>query len=59
MTKAEKELIDIDTVFTALAHPSRREVLMVLKLRDGAMIAGNRGIGFSCSGRQQQNIFVS
>jgi len=46
MTKAEKELIDIDTVFTALAHPSRREVLMVLKLRDGAMIAGNRGSVF-------------
>lgn len=48
MTKAEEELADIETVFTALAHPSRRQILLVLKLRCGDMTAGEIVERFSC-----------
>lgn len=48
MTKAEEELADIETVFTALAHPSRRQILLVLKLRGGDMTAGEIVERFSC-----------
>ena len=48
MTRAEKELHDLDVVFAALAHPSRRQILLVLKLRGGAMTAGEIAERFSC-----------
>jgi DNA-binding transcriptional ArsR family regulator len=48
MTRAEQELHDLDVVFAALAHPSRRQILLVLKLRGGAMTAGEIAERFSC-----------
>jgi DNA-binding transcriptional ArsR family regulator len=48
MTRAEQELHDLDAVFAALAHPSRRQILLVLKLRGGAMTAGEIVERFSC-----------
>jgi len=48
MTRAEQELDDLDVVFAALAHPSRRQILMVLKMRGGAMTAGQIAERFSC-----------
>lgn len=48
MTRAEQELHDLDAVFAALAHPSRRQILLVLKLRGGAMTAGELAERFSC-----------
>ena len=35
-----RELDDIDAVFAALAHPSRRHVLQVLQAHDGRLTAG-------------------
>jgi DNA-binding transcriptional ArsR family regulator len=48
MGRAEQELHDLDVVFAALAHPSRRQILLVLKLRGGAMTAGEIADRFSC-----------
>jgi DNA-binding transcriptional ArsR family regulator len=48
MTRAERELHDLDVVFAALAHASRRQILLVLKLRGGAMTAGEIVERFSC-----------
>ncbi len=48
MTKAEKELHALDAIFTALAHPSRRQILLVLKLHGGTMTAGQIAERFSC-----------
>ncbi len=38
---AEKELEDFDLIFKALAHPSRRNILIVLRSRGGTMTAGD------------------
>ena len=35
-------------VFTALAHPSRREILLVLNFRGGKMTAGEIAERFAC-----------
>ena len=35
-------------IFAALAHPTRREVLLVINFRDGAMTAGEIAARFSC-----------
>ena len=48
MTKAGQELKSLDATFAALAHPSRRQILLVLKLRGGAMTAGDIAERFSC-----------
>jgi DNA-binding transcriptional ArsR family regulator len=48
MTKAEKELHDLEVVFDSLAHSSRRQILLVLKMRGGAMTAGEIAERFSC-----------
>jgi ArsR family transcriptional regulator, arsenate/arsenite/antimonite-responsive transcriptional repressor len=39
-SKAEQELEEFDKVFKALAHPSRRNILVVLVARKGRMTAG-------------------
>ena len=39
-SKAEQELEEFDKVFKALAHPSRRNILVVLIARKGSMTAG-------------------
>lgn len=40
-SRAEQELEDFELVFKALAHPSRRNILVVLTSRDGEMSAGD------------------
>lgn len=46
---AERELAAVDGVFRALAHPSRRQILLVLRFRGGAMTAGEIAERFRCS----------
>jgi len=43
------ELDAIDDVFSALAHPSRRQILTVLRVRGGAMTSGELASRFACS----------
>ena len=40
-TLGEKQLDDFDLVFKALAHPSRRFILVILQSRGGTMTAGD------------------
>ena len=42
-------LEQLDLVMTALAHPLRRQVLLVLHFRGGEMSAGDIAERFSCS----------
>ena len=48
-SNAEKFLADVDTVFGALAHASRRHILLVLHFRGGEMTAGDIAGRFECS----------
>jgi DNA-binding transcriptional ArsR family regulator len=48
-TPAERELLDYDVVFKALAHASRRHILLVLRFRGGTMTAGEIAARFGCS----------
>jgi len=48
-SRAEKELAELETVFTALAHRSRRHILLVLHFRGGEMTAGEIADRFTCS----------
>ena len=41
ITRGEQELEEFDVVFKALAHPSRRNILVVLEARGGKMTAGD------------------
>jgi len=45
----KRELVQLDAVFKALAHPSRRHVLLVLHFRGGEMSAGDIASRFKCS----------
>jgi DNA-binding transcriptional ArsR family regulator len=45
---AKTRLADTDAVFRALAHPSRRQILLVLRFRGGEMNAGEIANRFSC-----------
>jgi len=45
----KRELTEIDDVFKALAHPSRRHVLLVLHYRGGEMTAGEIASRFACT----------
>jgi DNA-binding transcriptional ArsR family regulator len=45
----QRELAEIDDVFRALAHPSRRHVLLVLHYRGGEMTAGEIASRFACT----------
>src|SRR6185437_13057178 len=49
MTRALRELDEIDAVFGALAHPTRRHILIVLNARGGRVSAGTIAARFSCS----------
>ncbi len=49
MTRALRELDDYEAVFGALAHASRRHILVVLKARGGRVSAGDIAARFSCS----------
>ena len=46
---ARDALEDLQRVFGALAHPSRRHVLLVLRFRGGEMTAGQIAERFSCT----------
>jgi len=45
----KRELEDLDAVFKALAHPLRRQVLLVLHFRGGEMSAGAIAGRFACT----------
>ncbi len=45
----EEQLEDLEVVFKALAHPSRRQALLVLHFRGGEMSAGDIASRFSCT----------
>ena len=47
-SRARTRLGDTNAVFRALAHPSRRHILLVLKFRGGEMNAGEIANRFSC-----------
>jgi DNA-binding transcriptional ArsR family regulator len=49
VSRGEKELQDLERVFKALAHASRRHVLVVLNARGGSMTAGEIADRFSCT----------
>jgi len=49
VNRAERELADLEAVFTALAHASRRHILIVLNARGGSMTAGDIADRFACS----------
>ena len=44
-----RELEDAQEVFAALSHPSRRQILLVLKFHGGRMAAGEIARRFACS----------
>jgi DNA-binding transcriptional ArsR family regulator len=46
---AARELRETQRVFAALAHPSRRHVLLVLHFHGGSMTAGEIARRFACS----------
>lgn len=48
-SRAASEILRTETVFNALAHAQRREILLVLRFRGGAMTAGEIADRFSCS----------
>src|SRR5579872_4982583 len=48
-SRVERELREFEQVFAALAHASRRHVLVVLNARGGDMTAGEIARRFSCS----------
>jgi DNA-binding transcriptional ArsR family regulator len=46
---ARRELAELEAVFAALAHASRRHVLLVLHFHGGSMTAGEIAARFDCS----------
>jgi DNA-binding transcriptional ArsR family regulator len=48
-SRAAFEIRQTETVFHALAHMQRRQILLVLRFRGGAMTAGEIAERFSCS----------
>jgi DNA-binding transcriptional ArsR family regulator len=46
---AARELADVEAVFRALAHASRRQILLVLRFHGGQMTAGEIANRFACS----------
>ena len=49
MTDSAEELERTNAVFTALAHRSRRQILLVLRFGGGKMTAGEIAERFSCT----------
>lgn len=47
--KGLAELDAIEAVFAALAHPTRRQILTVLRARDGAATSGELAQRFDCA----------
>ena len=49
MMTTTEDLETTNAVFTALAHSSRRQILLVLRFRGGRMTAGEIAQRFSCT----------
>ncbi len=49
MNDVKQRLEDEEAVFSALAHESRRHILLVLHFRGGSMTAGDIAARFECS----------
>jgi DNA-binding transcriptional ArsR family regulator len=49
MTDARTAVEATEQVFSALAHPSRRHILLTLQFRGGEMSAGEIAVRFGCS----------
>ena len=49
MSRAAKQLAELEEVFAALAHPARRHILLVVNFVGGAMTAGEIADRFACS----------
>lgn len=49
LTRGERQLRDLDVVFQALAHETRRHILIVLRFRGGRMTAGEIAGRFHCA----------
>ena len=49
MSRARKDLQHVEDVFGALAHASRRQILLLLRLRGGSMTAGQIAERFACA----------
>lgn len=49
MSESAEELRSTDVVFAALAHRSRRQILLDLRSRGGKMTAGEIADAFSCA----------
>jgi DNA-binding transcriptional ArsR family regulator len=49
INRGERDLQDYEAVFRALAHRSRRHILVVINARGGAMTSGQIADRFSCS----------
>lgn len=49
VSRAEQDLQDFETVFWAVAHASRRQILVVLNSRGGSLPAGDIAKRFACS----------
>jgi DNA-binding transcriptional ArsR family regulator len=47
--RVHQELRVLNLVFEALAHPTRRQILLILKLKGGHMTAGQIASRFSCT----------
>lgn len=47
--RGEKQMEDLERVFKALSHASRRHILIVLNARGGSMTAGAIAERFSCT----------
>ncbi len=45
----EQRLDELDALFNALSHRARRQILMTLRFRGGAMSAGDIAKRFSCA----------
>ena len=48
-SRAISEIRQTETIFNALAHAQRRQILLVLRFRGGEMTAGAIAERFSCS----------
>ncbi|MDA1263840.1 MAG: metalloregulator ArsR/SmtB family transcription factor [Planctomycetota bacterium] len=49
LSRAARDLADVEAVFDALSHETRRHVLLVLHFRGGEMTAGRIAERFECS----------
>ena len=49
VSSAEGDLADTEAVFSALAHPTRRHILLVLQFRGGEVSASDIAKRFACT----------